>query len=103
MWSTVIHVISWSRVPAGIRDDCVITCKSDHVYMVVNAGCKDADIAYMRERLAAFNAKGGGATFDHLACAQLLTQLPNCQMSRWTTSRTGPTACARSVIAFICH
>lgn len=35
----------------GINDDTMITRYSDHVYMVINAGCKDKDLAHMRKVL----------------------------------------------------
>lgn len=34
-----------------IKDDTVITKQEDHVYMVINAGCKDKDLAHMRHIL----------------------------------------------------
>jgi len=34
-----------------IKDDTVITKNEDHIYMVINAGCKDKDLAHMREVL----------------------------------------------------
>jgi len=40
----------------GIIDDCMITAKNDHLYMVVNAGCKVKDVAHMQDQLLAFNA-----------------------------------------------
>jgi glycine cleavage system aminomethyltransferase T len=34
----------------GINDDCIITkVDDDHFFMVINAGCKDNDLKYMRE------------------------------------------------------
>ena len=37
----------------GINDDCIITkVDDDHFFMVINAGCKDNDLKYMREHLA---------------------------------------------------
>ena len=36
----------------GILDDLMITNAGDHLFLVVNAACKHADIAHMRERLA---------------------------------------------------
>src|SRR5262249_36052259 len=41
----------------GIIDDCMITRKPDHIYMVINAGCKDKDLAHLGARLREFNAK----------------------------------------------
>lgn len=36
----------------GILDDLMITNRGDHLFIVVNAACKDADIAHMRAHLA---------------------------------------------------
>lgn len=36
----------------GIRDDLMLANRGDHVFMVVNAGCKVADIAYMKANLS---------------------------------------------------
>lgn len=35
----------------GVVDDTIITSFSDHISMVVNAGCKDKDLAYIRSAL----------------------------------------------------
>jgi aminomethyltransferase len=35
----------------GILDDLIVTNAGDHLYLVVNAGCKAADLAYMRASL----------------------------------------------------
>jgi len=39
----------------GIVDDCII-CKvsDDHFYVVLNAGCKDKDMAHMRDHMGKF-------------------------------------------------
>jgi aminomethyltransferase len=37
----------------GILDDLMVSNRSDHFFMVINAGCKDADIVHMRETLSA--------------------------------------------------
>lgn len=39
----------------GIIDDCVITKYDDHLYVVVNAGNQDIDLAHMHRVLASFN------------------------------------------------
>jgi len=44
----------------GIIDDCMITKKDGHIYMVINAGCIDKDLAHMHAELAKFNEKNGG-------------------------------------------
>jgi aminomethyltransferase len=35
----------------GILDDLMLANRGDHIFVVVNAGCKAADIAYMKARL----------------------------------------------------
>jgi aminomethyltransferase len=36
----------------GILDDLMVTAMGDHLYLVVNAGCKDDDFAHLERRLA---------------------------------------------------
>jgi aminomethyltransferase len=36
----------------GIRDDLMFANRGDHIFMVVNAGCKNEDIAHMRAELS---------------------------------------------------
>ena len=36
----------------GILDDLMFSNRGDHLFVVVNAGCKDADIAHMKKHLA---------------------------------------------------
>lgn len=36
----------------GILDDLMVTAMGDHLYVVVNAGCKEADLAHMRDHLS---------------------------------------------------
>ncbi|CAL5029936.1 unnamed protein product [Urochloa decumbens] len=44
----------------GAIDDSVITKVTDqHIYLVVNAGCRDKDLAHIGEHMEAFNKKGG--------------------------------------------
>ncbi|XP_008787570.1 aminomethyltransferase, mitochondrial [Phoenix dactylifera] len=44
----------------GAIDDSVITkVKDDHIYLVVNAGCRDKDLAHIGAHMEAFKAKGG--------------------------------------------
>ncbi|CAI0625938.1 unnamed protein product [Linum tenue] len=44
----------------GAIDDSVITkVTEDHIYLVVNAGCRDKDLAHIEEHMKAFKAKGG--------------------------------------------
>jgi aminomethyltransferase len=49
----------------GIIDDTVITKVNDHeIYLVVNAGCRDKDLAHLNKHLAAFTAKGGDVSME---------------------------------------
>lgn len=41
----------------GILDDCIVTRKEDHVFMVVNGACKHTDFAHMDAALKVFNAE----------------------------------------------
>jgi aminomethyltransferase len=36
----------------GILDDLMVTRRDDHLFVVVNAACKDADTAHLRAHLA---------------------------------------------------
>lgn len=48
----------------GAIDDSVITkVTDDHIYLVVNAGCRDKDLAHIEEHMKAFNAKGGDVSW----------------------------------------
>ena len=39
----------------GINDDCIITkVTDDHFYVVLNAGCKDKDMAHMNDHISKF-------------------------------------------------
>jgi len=46
----------------GIIDDSVVTNAGDHLYVVINAGCKDKDMEHIGAHLAA--AKGKGMDVD---------------------------------------
>jgi glycine cleavage system aminomethyltransferase T len=41
----------------GIIDDCMVMRKQDHIYMVINAGCKEKDLKHLAAKLREFNAK----------------------------------------------
>ena len=42
----------------GITDDCIVTKVSDdHFYVVLNAGCKDKDMAHMRKYLGDYDCE----------------------------------------------
>ena len=44
----------------GAIDDSVVTkVKDDHIYLVVNAGCRDKDLEHIGKHMEAFKAKGG--------------------------------------------
>ncbi|WPT17487.1 Aminomethyltransferase [Picochlorum sp. SENEW3] len=49
----------------GIIDDTVVTkVNGNEVYLVVNAGCREKDLAHLNKHLQAFTAKGGDVTMD---------------------------------------
>ena len=39
----------------GVYDDCMITKKADHIFMVLNAGCKDKDMAHIQAEMEKYN------------------------------------------------
>lgn len=48
----------------GIIDDTVITKVNDeHLYLVLNAGCREKDLAHIHKHLDAFKSKGGDVQF----------------------------------------
>ena len=42
----------FTNVSGGIIDDLMLSNRGDHIFMVINAACKRADIAHMREHMA---------------------------------------------------
>jgi aminomethyltransferase len=60
----------------GIIDDTMITNRGNHIFMVVNAGCADKDIAHIKKHLAAFTAKGGDVQFEQLDRSLIALQGP---------------------------
>ncbi|KAH6831610.1 Glycine cleavage T-protein family [Perilla frutescens var. hirtella] len=49
----------------GAIDDSVITkVTNDHIYLVVNAGCRDKDLAHIEEHLKAFTSKGADVSWQ---------------------------------------
>lgn len=38
----------------GLKDDCIVTKYDDHLFLVLNAGCKDKDIAHLEKMRAQF-------------------------------------------------
>jgi hypothetical protein len=48
----------------GAIDDSVITkVQNDHMYIVVNAGCRDKDLAHIEAHMKSFKAKGGDVSW----------------------------------------
>lgn len=43
-----------TNAEGGIKDDLIISKYEDHSYVVINAGCKQKDIAHFREKMAEF-------------------------------------------------
>jgi len=50
----------------GVLDDLMVTNRDDHLFLVVNAACKAADVAHLRARL------GGGVKASELASRALM-------------------------------
>ncbi|KAL2475660.1 Aminomethyltransferase [Abeliophyllum distichum] len=47
-----------------VADVAVITkVTDDHIYLVVNAGCRDKDLAHIEEHMKAFTSKGGDVSW----------------------------------------
>lgn len=42
----------FTNASGGILDDLMLTNRGDHLYVVVNAACKEADLAHMQARLS---------------------------------------------------
>lgn len=40
----------------GVKDDCMVTVRDNHLFVVLNAGCKDKDMAHILEHAAKWNA-----------------------------------------------
>ncbi|MBN34444.1 MAG: glycine cleavage system protein T [Rhodospirillaceae bacterium] len=47
-----IRYTQFTNAQGGILDDLMVTAMGDHLYLVVNAGCKAADVAHMEAHLA---------------------------------------------------
>ncbi|KAK4711434.1 hypothetical protein R3W88_005947 [Solanum pinnatisectum] len=48
----------------GAIDDSVVTkVTNDHIYLVVNAGCRDKDLAHIEEHMKSFKSKGGDVSW----------------------------------------
>jgi aminomethyltransferase len=41
----------------GVIDDCIVTRRENDLYVVLNAGCKDKDMAHIKAQMKAWNAK----------------------------------------------
>jgi aminomethyltransferase len=41
----------------GVIDDTIVNKYADHLYVVINAGCADKDIAHLNERLSSYRAR----------------------------------------------
>ena len=68
--SAVLSLITNAR--GGIIDDTIITKFSDHIFMVVNAGCKDKDLVHIRDQLRQFTASGKQVTLEELTDRSLI-------------------------------
>ncbi|ORC91463.1 putative glycine synthase [Trypanosoma theileri] len=57
----------------GVKDDCIVCKYPDHLFCVVNAGCKEKDIAHVRSSLEEFK---GNTTVVEVDCAVVSLQGP---------------------------
>lgn len=64
----------------GAIDDSVITkVKDDRIYLVVNAGCRDKDLAHIEAHMKSFTAKGGDVSWHiHDERSLLALQVTHC-------------------------
>ena len=78
----------------GILDDLMITNAGDHLYLVVNAACKEADIAHLRQglkgdvQLTELSDRALVALQGPKAAAVLARLLPGCETMGFMTSAT---------------
>jgi len=63
----------------GIIDDTVITNRGDFIYMVVNAGCADKDLAHFKKQLEIYNKKGYDVKMEHINRSLLALQGPSAE------------------------
>eukprot|EP01132_Coremiostelium_polycephalum_P004555 gene4555-5676_t len=56
----------------GIIDDTMITNAGDSLYVVVNAGCADKDIAHINQKMSEFRSKGGDVSLELLSDLSLI-------------------------------
>eukprot|EP01116_Phalansterium_solitarium_P020500 TRINITY_DN6079_c0_g1_i1.p2 TRINITY_DN6079_c0_g1~~TRINITY_DN6079_c0_g1_i1.p2 ORF type:complete len:407 (-),score=161.47 TRINITY_DN6079_c0_g1_i1:322-1542(-) len=63
----------------GIIDDTMVSNRGDHLYVVVNAGCADKDIAHYRKQIAQFTAAGGDVKLEVLDRSLLALQGPSAE------------------------
>ncbi|CAG9583925.1 putative glycine synthase [Leishmania major strain Friedlin] len=47
-----------TNAQGGIKDDCIVTKMADHLFLVLNAGCKEKDVAHMESVLRESAMKG---------------------------------------------
>ncbi|KAG5465698.1 hypothetical protein CUR178_00410 [Leishmania enriettii] len=47
-----------TNAQGGIKDDCIVTKMADHLFLVLNAGCKEKDVAHMEAVLREGAMKG---------------------------------------------
>ena len=50
----------------GIQDDLIVTSAPGFLYVVSNAGCRDKDMALMKQRATAMQAEGRDVTIEFI-------------------------------------
>lgn len=63
--SSTLSTLMWPQ-SGGIVDDTIITkLGPESFYVVTNAGCRDKDLAYLKEQLELWNKDGKGLPVEH--------------------------------------
>ncbi|AIO02526.1 glycine synthase, putative [Leishmania panamensis] len=65
-----------TNAQGGIKDDCIVTKMDDHLLLVLNAGCKDKDVAHMEEVLDEGAMKGADVRLVPLERSLIALQGP---------------------------
>lgn len=66
---------SFPNEQGGLIDDCIITRRADHLFLVVNGACRAKDVAMLKSKIADFRAKGGDVTMEEWDAGRQLIAL----------------------------
>ncbi|KAG5490272.1 hypothetical protein JKF63_00392 [Porcisia hertigi] len=65
-----------TNAQGGIKDDCIVTRMADHLVLVLNAGCKEKDVAHLEEVLREGPMKGADVQLVPLERSLIALQGP---------------------------